>query len=208
MSEFPSEVFAQRIECKGAIDIGELNNINMAPNKVVDMGANTVRNVADPRDGISGYQDAATKRYVDTIFPSRFLDWLNNAVPQEIGINTSPQFVNMTLTNDLSVQRTTTTDNLFVKNNLIEINNSITSNTNDSGLVIERGNTGDNLFIGWDESEDKFVMGSGTFTGSSEGNLSITKGTLLANLDGNITGNAETVTMEFTPQVVLLNYLI
>ena len=53
---------------------------------------------------------------------------------------------------------------------------------NDVGLVIERGNV-DNAFIGFDESEDKFTLGTGSFTGASTGNLSITLGTLVANIE-------------------------
>ena len=48
----------------------------------------------------------------------------------------------------------------------------------DDGLVIERGSS-DNAFIGFDESEDKFKLGTGSFTGASTGNLTITKGTLV-----------------------------
>ena len=55
---------------------------------------------------------------------------------------------------------------------------------NDSGIVIERGNQ-NNAFIGFDESADKFKVGTGTFTGSSTGNLSITTGTLIADIEGN-----------------------
>ena len=43
--------------------------------------------------------------------------------------------------------------------------------------------------MGWDESADKFVMGTTTATGSSTGNLTISTGTLVANLEGNVTGN-------------------
>ena len=45
---------------------------------------------------------------------------------------------------------------------------------NDSGIVIERG-TSDNAFMGWDESTDKFIVGTGSFTGASTGNLTITE---------------------------------
>ena len=51
------------------------------------------------------------------------------------------------------------------------------------GLVIERGNGFDNAFIGFDEFEDKFTLGTGSFTGGSTGNLSITLGTLVANIE-------------------------
>ena len=72
---------------------------------------------------------------------------------------------------------------------MIELGNG-TSGTpaNDSGFVIERGSS-DNAFIGFDESADKFTMGTGSFTGASTGNLTISTGTLVANLEGNVTGN-------------------
>ena len=43
--------------------------------------------------------------------------------------------------------------------------------------------------MGWDESEDNFIMGTTSATGSNSGDLTITKGTLSANLLGNVTGN-------------------
>ena len=101
------------------------------------------------------------------------------------------------ISQNLTVNGTTTsiqTTNQVVKDALIELGNG-TSGTpsNDAGLVIERGSSV-NAFIGWDESEDKFVVGTGTFTGADTGNLSISSGTLVAgtfegNLTGNVTGN-------------------
>jgi len=88
---------------------------------------------------------------------------------------------NLTVTGNLTVNGTTTTvatTNMVVSDNLIELNNGASSNANDSGIVIERGSTGDNAFIGWDESADKFIVGTTTATGSSTGNLTITPGTL------------------------------
>jgi hypothetical protein len=81
---------------------------------------------------------------------------------------------------------------------LIELANGTTGVPgNDAGIVIERGDSA-NAFIGFDESEDKFRVGTGTFTGASTGNLTITTGTLLANIEGNVTGavtgNADTAT--------------
>ena len=65
-------------------------------------------------------------------------------------------------------------------------------------MVIERGSTGDNAIFAWDESADKFTLGTTTATGASTGNLSITTGTLVANVEGNVTGdvtgNADTAT--------------
>ena len=104
---------------------------------------------------------------------------------------------NVTVTGDLTVNGTTTTvstTNTVVSDSLIELGNG-TSGTpaNDAGIVIERGDS-NNAFIGWDESADKFTLGTGTFTGASTGNLSVTTGTLVANLEGDVTGNADTAT--------------
>jgi hypothetical protein len=96
------------------------------------------------------------------------------------------------VTGNLTVNGTTTTistTNSVVSDNLIELNNGAGSNANDSGIVIERGSTGDNAIFVWDESADKFTMGTTTATGSSTGDLTITTGTLVANIEGNVTGN-------------------
>ena len=92
-------------------------------------------------------------------------------------------FTNVTLSGDLTVNGTTTTintTNTVVSDNLIELNNGATSNANDSGIVIERGSTGDNAFMGWDESADSFIVGTTTATGSSTGDLTITAAALSA----------------------------
>jgi len=85
---------------------------------------------------------------------------------------------NLTVTGNLTVNGTTTTistTNSVISDNLIELNNGAGSNTNDSGIVIERGSTGDNAIIMWDESADQFVVATTTATGSSTGNISHTK---------------------------------
>ena len=99
---------------------------------------------------------------------------------------------NLVIGGNLDVNGTTTTvssTNTVISDNLIELNNGAGSNANDSGIVIERGSTGDNAFIGWDESADRFIVGTTTATGASTGNLSITKGTLNADLAGDVTGD-------------------
>ena len=99
---------------------------------------------------------------------------------------------NLIVTGDYTVNGTTSTNsvtNMVISDNLIELNNGAGSNANDSGIVIERGSTGDNAIFAWDESADKFIAGTTTATGSSTGNLTITTGTLVANVEGNVTGN-------------------
>src|SRR5210317_367054 len=93
---------------------------------------------------------------------------------------------NLTVTGNLTVNGTTTTlatTNSTVTDTLIELGNGTTGTPgNDSGIVIERGDA-DNAFIGFDESVDKFIVGTGSFTGASTGNLTISTGTIVANLE-------------------------
>jgi len=116
--------------------------------------------------------------------------------------------VNLTLSGDLTVNGTTTTlatTNTVISDNLIELNNGAGSNANDSGIVIERGSTGDNAFIGWDESADKFIVGTTTATGASTGDLTITSGTLVANtFEGALSGNATTASTWQTSRTLSL----
>ena len=99
---------------------------------------------------------------------------------------------NLTVTGNLTVNGTTTTvnsTNTTLDDNLLELNSGATSNANDTGIIMERGSTGDNAIIAWDESADKFVVGTTTATASDTGDLSVTTGTLVANIEGNVTGN-------------------
>ena len=97
----------------------------------------------------------------------------------------------LTLSGGLTVNGTTTTvatTNTVVSDSLIELANGTSgSPSNDAGIVIERGSA-NNAFMGFDESADKFIVGTGTFTGASTGDLTITTGTLVANLEGNVSG--------------------
>ena len=112
-----------------------------------------------------------------------------------IGHTTSETTVNdnLTVTGDLTVSGTTTTvdtTNTTIKDSLLELNSGATSNSNDCGIVIERGSTGDNAILMWDESADTFVVGTTTATGASTGNLTVTDGALQAgSLD--ISGNVD-----------------
>ena len=99
---------------------------------------------------------------------------------------------NLTVTGNLTVNGSTTTvnsTNTTIDDNLLELNSGASSNANDTGIIMERGSTGDNAIIAWDESADKFVVGTTTATASDTGNLSITTGTLVGNIEGNVTGN-------------------
>ncbi len=117
---------------------------------------------------------------------------------------------NLTVSGNMTITGTTTTlssTNTVVSDKLYELGNGTTGTpSGDAGIVIERGSS-DNAFIGFDESNDKFIVGTGTFTGASTGDLTITSGTLVAsafegNLTGNVTGNADTATTLATARAI------
>ena len=115
----------------------------------------------------------------------------------------------LTVTGDFTVNGSTTTvnsTNTTIDDNLLELNSGATSNANDTGIIMERGSTGDNAIVAWDESADKFIMGTTTATASDTGNLTIATGTLVANIEGNVTGaltgNADTATALATGRTI------
>jgi len=112
----------------------------------------------------------------DTVQIKNAANFSNNTVLK--WDNTNEQFVNSIITDDgstvvvtgnLTVNGTTTTvntTNTVVSDTLLELANGTTAATSDAGLIIERGTTGDNVFIGFDEGVDLFVAGTTTITGS------------------------------------------
>ena len=98
---------------------------------------------------------------------------------------------NLTVTGDFTVNGTTTTvstTNTTIADNLIELNTGISQSFNDAGIIIERGSTGNNAAIIFDESADKFAMGLTTSTAADKsGGITVSVGTLLANLEGTAT---------------------
>lgn len=100
---------------------------------------------------------------------------------------------NLTVTGNLTVNGSTTTvstTNTTVEDQLLELGTGRTgAATGDSGLIIERGDD-QNIFIGYDESTDKVTFGTGTFTGSSTGDLTLTDANIrAANVEA--TGNLD-----------------
>ena len=98
---------------------------------------------------------------------------------------------NVVVTGQLTVNGTTTTvnsSNTTIADNLIELNTGISASSNDAGLIIERGSTGNNAAIIWDESTDTFAMGLTTSTAADKsGGITVSVGTLVANLTGTAT---------------------
>ena len=85
---------------------------------------------------------------------------------------------NVTITGNLTINGTTTTvssTNTTLTDSLLELNSGAGSNANDTGIIMERGSTGDNAIMMWDESADKFVVATTTATADATGNISHTK---------------------------------
>lgn len=104
----------------------------------------------------------------------------------------------LTVTGNLTVSGTTTTvntTNTTIQDSLLELNTGATgSNSNDLGLIFERGSDINVAFI-WDESADKFTLGTTSAVGSATGNLTLAAtGTLVANLEGSQSGGSVSAT--------------
>ena len=140
------------------------------------------------------------------IVTSQSSNTLTIALPDDVTIGQDLTVTrNATITGNLTVNGTTTTvatTNTTVSDNLLELNSGAGSNANDAGIIIERGSTGDNAIIMWDESADKFTVGTTTGTADSTGNISVTTGTLVANVEGAVTGNASTATALATGRTI------
>jgi len=112
----------------------------------------------------------------------------------------------LTISGNLTVNGTTTTvntTNTTIADKLIELGNGTTgAPSGDMGIILERGDQ-NNAFLGWDESADKFVLKTTTATGASTGDLAfVSTGTLVANLEGTVTGNASTASnLDGTPNI-------
>ena len=99
------------------------------------------------------------------------------SIGQAVGTSDNVQFGNLTLSGNLTVNGSTVTNsatNTTIEDQLIELGTGNSgSASGDSGIVIERGSDA-NVFLGWDESADAITFGTGTFTGASSGDLTIT----------------------------------
>ena len=109
----------------------------------------------------------------------------------------------LTISGDLQVNGTTTTinqTNLDVSDNIIGLNRGLTgASANDSGLIIERGTTGDNIFIGYDESlgtsgrvrfATTTALPNATGALSFSGDANVHAGRFYGDVTGNVTGSA------------------
>ena len=101
------------------------------------------------------------------------------SIGQAVSTSSNVQFNNLVVDGNLTVNGTTSTvdsTNTTISDALIELGSGNSgANSNDLGLILERGSTGDNGFIGWDESADRFIVATTTATGSSTGGLTLSE---------------------------------
>jgi hypothetical protein len=132
------------------------------------------------------------------------------AIGQAVSTTSNVTFNDVTVSGDLTVSGTTTTVNtetINLADNQIVLNSNFTgaTPTEDGGIEIERGDE-DNKTLIWDESEDKWTVGSETFVaGAFEGNLTgdtigthtgavnatsiVVTGVVTGNVTGDLIGN-------------------
>ena len=116
-----------------------------------------------------------------------------------------------TISGNLTVSGTTTTvssTNTTISDKLLELGTGTTgAPTGDVGLILERGDS-NNICIVWDESDDKLRVATTTATGASTGDITyVGTATILANLEGTVTGNASSATvadgLQNTPNITV-----
>jgi hypothetical protein len=120
------------------------------------------------------------------------------SIGQAVGTTDDPTFNNLIVDGNLTVSGTTTTINtetINLADNIVLINSNETGTpSQDGGIEIERG-TSTNKTLVWNETSDKWTVGSETFvagtveasiTGNVTGNVT---GDVTGDLTGNVTGN-------------------
>jgi len=171
------------VDAQGRITAASTASISSALTVAADSGSNDTVTVGTDTITFEG----TANEIATTVSNNK----VNFALPDNVTIGG-----NLIVTGDYTVNGTTSTNavtNMVISDNLIELNNGAGSNANDSGIVIERGSTGNNAIFMWDESADKFVVGTTTATGTSTGNITVATGTLVANVEGNLTGTASAI---------------
>ena len=90
--------------------------------------------------------------------------------------------LNVSVNGNLTVGGTSTTvstTNTTIEDNIIELNTGASANTNNAGIIIERGSAGDNAAIVWKEDTDSFIVGTTTATAADKSSsISVTAGAL------------------------------
>jgi hypothetical protein len=93
------------------------------------------------------------------------------------GVTTIATSGDVTVGGNLTVSGTTTSvnsTNTTISDTLVVLQSGLSgANPNDIGHIYERGSDGNNGFLGWDQSVDRFVAATTTADGSSAGDLTL-----------------------------------
>jgi len=158
-----------------------ITNQDMQMRDITVTGNTTFPNGSISADAISGLGDV-TPNFAGPVSMSDTLT-VTNLLTASNGL---------AVTGDFTVSGTTTTlntTNLDISDSILQLSSGLTSTTppvNDSGFLINRGNQ-QNAFMGWDETNDQFIVG---LTDESTGSLNIIKQKLATgdiNINGDIT---------------------
>ena len=120
------------------------------------------------------------------------------AIGQAVGTTSNVTFNDVVVSGNLTVSGTTTTVNtetINLADNQILLNSNYTGSTptENGGIEIERGTLANKTLV-WDETVDKWTVGSETFVA----------GTFEGNLTGAVTGNASTASTLQTARTIAL----
>ena len=150
-------------------------DITIAANGTAAIGSGVIVNgdiSATAEIAVSKLANGTARQLLQTDAAGTGVEWASNIdVPGTLDVTGIAQFDNnVVITGDLTVNGTTTTiatTNTVISDRLLELANGTTGTpTADAGLVIERGDSS-NVFIGFDEGSDLFVVGTTSGTGSS-----------------------------------------
>ena len=203
----------------------------MTNSQVIDLsGGNTLNFTGNLKN---------SKRQSQIKYDGKTGNQINTNIHYEVNTVSHPTFHQVTINNDLRVKNnisiggellingklnvtgsttSVNTINLDVSDNIISLNNGQTGTPlNDSGILIIRGDSS-NAFMGWAESDEKFIFGTTNATSSHTGDLTITPGdikinkmTLINNLDvcGNLivdgTSRLSIMTVDPSNKVIIVN---
>ena len=157
---------------------GSSNTLSNIPISAISFSGSTITGITSLTSGTVVISDRNIKTSDSTnLVLNEAVDISNAGAITGASLNLSG---NAVVSGNLTVSGTTTTletTNSVISDKLIELATG-TSGTpsGDVGIVGERGSS-NNIFFGFDESADEFTVGTGTFTGATTGDLSITKGT-------------------------------
>ena len=105
---------------------------------------------------------------------------------------------NVQIDGNLTVSGTTTsvnTTNLEIQDALIELNKNNSGGSDvDAGIYVQRGSAGNNAAFYWNEGDDKFKAVLTTSAADATSITDSSAATIVANLQGDVTGNADTAT--------------